>query len=79
MDIDVALQGSDDCKDPDDLAVLYFRAAGVARLTGDLQAALDREILGEEQLVAYGAEQSLIKSLFENVASKIESERKNPA
>jgi tetratricopeptide (TPR) repeat protein len=78
-DIETALRDLSDCKDPDDLAVLYFRAAGVARIAGDIQAALDRELLGEEQLVAYSAEQSLIKALFDEVAAKIEVQRKNPA
>ena len=78
-DIETALRDTNDCKDPDDLAVLYFRAAGVARISGDIQSALDRELLGEEQLVAYSAEQSLIKTLFDEVAAKIDAQRKNPA
>jgi tetratricopeptide (TPR) repeat protein len=78
-EIEIALRDSQDCKDPDDLGVLYFRAAGVARIAGDIESARARELLGEEQLVAYSAEQSLIKALFDDVAVKIEAQRKNPA
>lgn len=79
MDIEMALRDAGDCIDPDDSAVLHFRAAGVSRLTGELQKARDQEMLGEEYLVAYCSEQNLIKSLFDGLASKINLQAKSPA
>ena len=78
-DIDATLNFLEECKDPDDLAVVHFRAASVARLAGKTKEAREYELLAEEQLVAYSVEQNLIKTLFDNVVSKVTHERKNPA
>lgn len=79
IEIEAALLSAGECKDPDDLAVLHFRAAGVSRLAGKAAESYKHEQLGEEQLVSYSEEQNLIKTLFNDVASKVGVERKNPA
>lgn len=71
VEIEAALLSTEDCKDPDDLAVLHFRAAGVARLAGRVEESRKHEQLGEEQLVTYSEEQNLIKTLFDSVVSKL--------
>ena len=78
-EVEAALDSVEECKDPDDLAVLHFRAASVARLAGKIQEAREHELQAEEQLVAYSVEQNIIKTLFENVVSKLTLKIKNPA